>query len=511
MLGSLLNMASPASAEEKDDFITTLGKWTKAGSDDMKVYLKVVYAQTVKHHTQYGERHKVVGKLVDLDGTALYFESRGKTPEQCMKPVQLLTTGAVVLAKKLNINTDHKFYGGRFADFGEKGCRTSFQVVPQAHQAHISLRGVFPVANSNLKKLLPYTHNYQRVDIIGLVMSVEEPPLKTGAAKIHLWLKDESNDQLLVNVWGITLVDKARQVQRGDVVQVDNVILTKSAGTSVSASAEDGGDSKHGFCAWLHTKPTGDRVERLKQLSTTDEGNKISDPWQGSLSKGTSLRQETNKGEAIVTCCSTAAACSAAASALPLVEVALCGVWLTAVKGTEVAYLACKHCRTKIDPETGRCKKAVAEKPCVTEPEQEKTILATVTISDATGRLENLLVNGPALKELTDFNSEEELLQATDSYGTQCLCFRTRCDVRLGTAPARVQWRPPSSSASQPSATPASQLSDGTDGPPTQDCQFEIVHAIPRLVAQFDEKDRPCVKKIMRLMVLWLPLGIYLF
>ena len=147
----------------------------------------------------------------------------------------------------------------------------------------------------------------------------------------------------------------------------------------------------------------------------------------------------------------------------------------------------------------------------MTEPEQEKTILATVTISDATGRLENLLVNGPALKELTDFNSEEELLQATDSYGTQCLCFRTRCDVRLGTAPARVQWRPSSSNASQPSATPASQLSDGTDGPPTQDCQFEIVHAIPRLVAQFDEKDRPCVKKIMRLMVLWLPLGIYLF
>ena len=71
MLGSLLNMASPVSAEEKDDFITTLAKWTKAGSDDMKVYLKVVYAQTLKHNTQYGERHKVVGKLVDLDGTAL--------------------------------------------------------------------------------------------------------------------------------------------------------------------------------------------------------------------------------------------------------------------------------------------------------------------------------------------------------------------------------------------------------------------------------------------------------
>lgn len=501
MLGSLLNMASSASVEEKDDFITTLAKWTKAGSDEMKVYLKVVYAQTLKYNTQYGERHKVVGKLVDLDGTALYFESRSKTKEQCMRPVQQLTEGAVVLAKKLNINPDHNFYADRFADFGEKGCRTSFQVVPQAHQAHISLRGVFPVAKSNLKALLPYAQNYQRVDLVGLVMSVEEPSIKTGS-KIHLWLKDESNDQVLVNVWGTTLVEKARQVQRGDVVQVDNVILTKSADASISASAEDGSDSKHGFCAWLHTNPLGDRVERLKQLSTTDEGNKISDPWQGSLSKGTSLRQETNKGEAIVTCCSTAAACSAAASALPLVEVALCGVWLTAVKGTEVAYLACKHCRTKIDPETQRCKKAVAEKPCMTEPEQERTILATVSISDATGRLENLLVNGPALKELTGFKSEEDLLQATDNYGTQCLCFRTRCDVRLGTAPARVQWRPSSSNASQTPATPASQLSDGADGPPTQDCQFEIVHAIPRLVAQFDEEQRPCVKKILRLAVL---------
>ena len=62
MFGSLLNMASPASAEEKDDFITTLAKWTKAGSEDMKVYLKVVYAQNLKTNTKWGELHKVVGK-----------------------------------------------------------------------------------------------------------------------------------------------------------------------------------------------------------------------------------------------------------------------------------------------------------------------------------------------------------------------------------------------------------------------------------------------------------------
>ena len=147
---------------------------------------------------------------------------------------------------------------------------------------------------------------------------------------------------------------------------------------SVSGSAEAGNDSSKGFCAWLHKSRRGTRVEELKNLSLTDLGTKISDPWQGSLSKGSSLRQDTNKGEAIVTCCSTAAACSAVASALPLVEAALPGVWLVTVKGTEIAYVARKHSRSKIDPGTGRCKKDTGEKPCPTKPEEERTILATV-------------------------------------------------------------------------------------------------------------------------------------
>ncbi len=170
------------------------------------------------------------------------------------------------------------------------------------------------------------------------------------------------------------------------------------------------------------------------------------------------------------------------------------------MNGTDIAYVACKHCRSKIDPGTGRCKKAMGEKPCPTEPEEERTILATLGIADAMGRLENLLVNGEALKELTDYESQEELLKATDAHGTQCLCFRTRCDVRLGTAPARVQWASSSvgPSQSQPSAVVASQPSENADVPPA-DCQFEIVHAKAQLVAMFGDDDRPCVKKILGL------------
>ena len=120
-------MASSPQAEQGDDFITTLAKWTKARSEEMKVYLKVMYAETMKANTKYVELHKMVGKLVDSDCNALYFESKGKTPEQCVNPVKSLTEGAVVLAKKLKIDSGNKFYADRFADFGEKGCRTSFK------------------------------------------------------------------------------------------------------------------------------------------------------------------------------------------------------------------------------------------------------------------------------------------------------------------------------------------------------------------------------------------------
>ena len=85
-----------------------------------------------------------------------------------------------------------------------------------------------------------------------------------------------------------------------NVVQVDNVILQKNDGGSISDLQKLAKTPRRVSCAWLHTSPNGHRVEKLRTLSLTDLGTKISDPWQGSLSKGTSLRQETNKGEAIV-------------------------------------------------------------------------------------------------------------------------------------------------------------------------------------------------------------------
>ena len=52
--------------------------------------------------------------------------------------------------------------------------------------------------------------------------------------------------------------------------------------------------------------------------------------------------------------------------------------------------------------------------------------------------------------------------------------------------------------SSQPSQPSASQPSDRADAPAV-DCQFEIVKAKASMVAMFDDVDRPCIKKILRL------------
>ena len=82
-------------------------------------------------------------------------------------------------------------------------------------------------------------------------------------------------------------------------------------------------------------------------------------------------------------------------------------------------------------------------------------------------------------------------------FGKQCLRFWTRCDVRLGTAPAQVQWTP----QSQVSATQltSSQVATQEADKGFVDCQLEITHAKPLLMAAFREVNRPCVEKILRL------------
>ena len=349
---------------------------------------------------------------------------------------------------------------------------------------------VFPVAKSDLWVLKRLGLDKKRVDIIGKVVAKKEQELPNHL-KCDLYIKDESDKELKVQLWGETMVQKARTIPLGEVVQVDNAILQRQVETgTIAATAEAGKDSKRGFCAWLHISPPGSRTEALQAL-TLERVEAISSAWAGSLSGGSSLRPTTGKSKAIVTCCSTAAACSiVAGESSDVVEIQLHGVWLAGVRGADVAYWACKKCKTKVDQETGSCKKHSTH-GCATEQEDNRTILATVHLADWTGQLDNLLVNEAALCELTGFKTAELLLQEVDRHGTVPLCFRHRCDVRVATSPKHKQWSQLSLSASQ--ASPAEVRTS------QQECQFEVVHAKPALIADFDESRRPCVPKILRL------------
>ena len=163
------------------------------------------------------------------------------------------------------------------------------------------------------------------------------------------------------------------------------------------------------------------------QALTLERGEAISSAWAGSLSGGSSLRPTTGKSKAIVTCCSTAAACSiVAGESSDVVEIQLHGVWLAGVRGADVAYWPCKKCKTKVDQETGFCKKHSTH-GCATEQEDNRTILATVHLADWTGQLDNLLVNEAALCELTGFKTAELLLRLVPAnWG-----FRTESGLQL--------------------------------------------------------------------------------
>ena len=60
------------------------------------------------------------------------------------------------------------------------------------------------------------------------------------------------------------------------------------------------------------------------------------------------------------------------------VEIQLHGVWLAGVRGADVAYWARKKCKTKVDEETGCCKKQSTH-GCATEQEDTRQFLPQCT------------------------------------------------------------------------------------------------------------------------------------
>ena len=142
----------------------------------------------------------------------------------------------------------------------------------------------------------------QRYDLMGLVTDIEAAPTKSKP-KTNVRLKDFSDREILINVWGPKLQTTLRDVQPGDVLMVDNCNLHDS---SVEGSVEHFEDSeKHSFGFYMPIR-TASRPKSYRRELGTSRGKAISVPWAPSLVGGGRLKSDL--GACYVACAATVAA-----------------------------------------------------------------------------------------------------------------------------------------------------------------------------------------------------------
>ncbi|CAE7385079.1 unnamed protein product [Symbiodinium sp. CCMP2592] len=475
---------------QKNNLIeTTLERLTKQNHASMKVLLRYVYCEIKQMpNARGGSWCKMIMRFVDKEGKGLYAELRA-SDASTLKKVADPWNQDVFYATHLKPVSNNKFFAGLYVDLSDRASRAKVIPVASSHPSAMEIKTIFPLARSDFSVLATQCQGRERVDVIGLVTELEMP--NTSKPKANLWLKDTSGKEMLVNIWGDRFVKSLANAHKGSVVQIDNLSLLKKENDSIEGAAEHFIDNdKHGF-SMLHVDPIGDRARELRDLEPT-QGDRISVPWCPSLSGGGKLT--TDFGPCYVACAATMNAFGSAMEQgstqdclREKVEVALHNVWLVDIVGDPV-YTPCKVCSTKIDPTSGKCKRATDG--CQTEPADAQRVLATVHLADWTGQLSNVLVGGPELAALARVRDEEKLVELIQLKGSEAVCFRGPCDARLGTSHRLGQPRGGSAQqASQASVT-------GGLAAPTQ---FQVLAARACFGEEYDEDRRPMVKKVTRL------------
>ncbi|CAJ1386082.1 unnamed protein product, partial [Effrenium voratum] len=83
----------------------------------------------------------------------------------------------------------------------------------------------------------------------------------------------------------------------------------------------------------------------------------------------------------------------------------------------------CQVCGTKVNPDTGKCKRADTSS-CPSQPDLALKVLATAHIADWSGAAENVLIRGEQLAALASVDDEAKLAELIAEKGTQALCFK---------------------------------------------------------------------------------------
>ena len=268
-------------------------------------------------------------------------------------------------------------------------------------------------------------------------------------------------------------------------LHVDNGSLKRNAEGKVYMSAEYYGDDARAS-AYIFCNPRGSRTEKLKRLDPKT-GIRISSNW-APANAGQGFVPLSPRSESYVTCLATLRTCSAPwcpteplgpganPTALPEeVHTTILGVWLAEVMNESPVYTPCELCRTKIDPDSGFCKKRREGGSCATKAAAESVVLANVRLADFSGSCADILVDGEALRGLAGVESMQDLYDQINREGVQSLTYRRKCDIRIG----------------------ANRIANKRNSSGDPKCNFQVLSVQHSLLASWNSTGRPAVAKIL--------------
>ena len=157
-------------------------------------------------------------------------------------------------------------------------------------------------------------------------------------------------------------------------------------------------------------------------------------------------------------------------------------------------YVACKNCRTKIDPDTGHCKRHDTHS-CQTERDDAIAILATVNLADHTGEIGRRTKSSSSGR--SSFQGATSHTPALQKRGPAGICFKHPVDVRLATNNRKAGM----SRSNVPAAASGVLQTQESETATVQlpECQFQVIAAQPALYKEYNDQNRPMVRKILRL------------
>ena len=188
----------------------TLDRITKSNADLIVVLPPVYHEMKKLPGKDKGTWWKAIVRLVDQKGQGLYVEIRGSSDRRVQKRAQEFYQPKFLQLTQAVVVQNSPFLCGFSVDVTTKGKASP---VADAHPTAMKLRNMFPTAKSNFGVLTEHSQGKERVDLIGKVTQKDTPRMKVP--KVTLWLKDESDQELAVHLWGQRFVTNADHVAVG--------------------------------------------------------------------------------------------------------------------------------------------------------------------------------------------------------------------------------------------------------------------------------------------------------